>query len=332
MDTPQNFRTAFIGFNRAEVVRYLEYVNAKQAAQVGQLTEEADALRQKLAQTEEAAAGSDSVSFEELEDLRTKLEASESSNAALENRCADLEERMAEKIALEQQVEELQQKLNEAPAAETAVPDERLAEKDARIAELEQKLAEKDARLSELEKLPQEKQALEAQIADLEEKLTNPVQTDSQLALQAQLQRRCVELEKNLTAVTAEKEGLEQQTAALSADVAALEQKLAQRPAAAVAAPQQDHSLAEQELAAYRRAERAERVARERADLVYQKTNGILADATAKVDSVAGDIGSMADDIMSQLQTLQAAVTGSKQALKEAAEIMYSLRPQADED
>ena len=329
MDTPQNFRTAFNGFNREDVVRYLEYLNAKQAAQVGQLTEEADALRQQLAQKEDA--GSDSVSFEELEDLRTKLEASESSNAALENRCADLEERMAEKIALEQKVEELQQKLDEAPAAETAAPDEKLAEKDARIAELEKQLAEKDARLSELEKLPQEKQALEAQIADLEEKLTSPVQTDNQLALQAQLQRHCVELEKSVNALTADRDALQQKADALAADKADLEQKLAQRPAA-VAAPIQDRSLAEQELAAYRRAERAERVARERADLVYQKTNGILADATAKVDGIAGDIGSMADDIMSQLQTLQAAVTGSKQALKDAAEIMYALRPQADEE
>ena len=330
MDTPQNFRTAFNGFNREDVVRYLEYLNAKQAAQVGQLTEEADALRQQLAQKDDA--GSDSVSFEEMEDLRTKLEASESSNAALENRCADLEERMAEKVALEKRVVELEEKLadNRPEDARTADLEAKISEQKSRIAELEKQLEEKDAKLADLEKLPEEKQQLEAQIADLEEKLTSPVQSDSQLALQAQLQRHCVELEKSVAALTADKEALQQKADALTAEKTGLEQKLAQRPAAA--APIQDRSLAEQELAAYRRAERAERVAKERADLVYQKTNGILADATAKVDGIAGDIGSMADDILSQLQTLQAAVTGSKQALKDAAEIMYALRPQADEE
>ena len=47
MPAPQNFRSAFNGFNREDVVRYLEYINAKHAAQVSQLTSEADYLRSK---------------------------------------------------------------------------------------------------------------------------------------------------------------------------------------------------------------------------------------------------------------------------------------------
>ena len=48
MPAPQNFRSAFNGFNREDVVRYLEYINAKHTAEVNQLTSEADYLRAKM--------------------------------------------------------------------------------------------------------------------------------------------------------------------------------------------------------------------------------------------------------------------------------------------
>ena len=37
MSAPQNFRSAFNGFNREDVVRYLEYINTKHTTQVNQL-------------------------------------------------------------------------------------------------------------------------------------------------------------------------------------------------------------------------------------------------------------------------------------------------------
>ena len=37
MATPQSFRSAFNGFNREDVVHYLEYLNAKHASQLDQL-------------------------------------------------------------------------------------------------------------------------------------------------------------------------------------------------------------------------------------------------------------------------------------------------------
>ena len=45
MAAPKNFRSAFNGFNREDVVRYLEYINAKHTAEINQLTGEADYLR-----------------------------------------------------------------------------------------------------------------------------------------------------------------------------------------------------------------------------------------------------------------------------------------------
>ena len=43
MAASQNFRSAFNGFNREDVVHYLEYLNTKHTNQVNQLTAENDA-------------------------------------------------------------------------------------------------------------------------------------------------------------------------------------------------------------------------------------------------------------------------------------------------
>lgn len=83
----------------------------------------------------------------------------------------------------------------------------------------------------------------------------------------------------------------------------------------------------DEELETYRRAERMERQARERSELIYQTANGVLADATAKVDEATAQISGIADQVASQLALLQTAVTGSKQALSDAAATLYSIRP-----
>ena len=76
-----------------------------------------------------------------------------------------------------------------------------------------------------------------------------------------------------------------------------------------------------------RRAERIEREAKERADLVYYQANGVLSEATAKVEGISLDITDMADQVMRQLTQLQMAVSSSKQALQDAASIMNIIRP-----
>lgn len=86
-------------------------------------------------------------------------------------------------------------------------------------------------------------------------------------------------------------------------------------------------SRIEEELEAYRRAERIERMARERAEQMYNQANAVLADATVKVDDAAALISQMSDKVMGELAELQGAVSGSKQALKDAAAAMYNIRP-----
>lgn len=87
---------------------------------------------------------------------------------------------------------------------------------------------------------------------------------------------------------------------------------------------------AEAELEAYRRAERAERTAQERADQITSQVNAALADATVKVDEAAAMVSRMADHVSSQLAEFQSAVTGSKQALQDAAATLYAIRPETE--
>ena len=198
MAAPQNFRSAFNGFNREDVVHYLEYINTKHNNLVNQLTSENQELR--------AAAQQPAV-----EDQSELVE------------------------SLQAQCEELTAQLEE--------------EKN-RCAELTGKL--------------------EA------------------------LQLRCQELETQTETVT---------------------------PAETISV------LASEELEAYRRAERIEREAKERSELVYYQANSVLTEAAAKVDTIATDVTDMADQVMRQLTQLQMAVSSSKQALQDASSIMNTIRP-----
>lgn len=201
MSNKKTFRSALNGFNREDVVHYIEYINAQHTAQVNQLTSELEQLR----------------------------------------------------------------------SAQQEVPAEQTEDQEALLA-----AQEENARL-------------EAQVRVLLEEKT--------------------ELEEQLQAALAEK-----YQAVLDRDAALSRQITAQ-------------SRMEEELEAYRRAERAERLAKERAEKVYHRVNGVLADATVKVDQAAATIGGLSDQVMAQLAQLHGAVSGSKQALQDAVETMYALRP-----
>ena len=121
---------------------------------------------------------------------------------------------------------------------------------------------------------------------------------------------RCAELAAQLEALQTRCDALSQQAPAAAPDTAEVMS-----------------ALASEELEAYRRAERIEREARERADLVYFQANGVLKEASAKVDGISADITDMADQVMMQLTQLQIAVSSSKQALQDASSIMGTIRP-----
>lgn len=122
--------------------------------------------------------------------------------------------------------------------------------------------------------------------------------------------------------LTSEVEFLRQQLERAQADV----------PAEAASAEPNIQNFNEAELEAYRRAERTERNARERAEQIYRQATGTLADATALVDDAAGRLGTMADSVKEQLAQLQSAIETSKVSLKDAAAIMSTIRPENTEE
>ncbi len=138
-----------------------------------------------------------------------------------------------------------------------------------------------------------------------------------------QLEAQLEELRKTLEA-TAQAPVVEPVPEETPAEVEIVETP-AQEPVAAPA-PQED--LVSRELAAYRRAERAERAAKERADQIYRQAAGTLAQATAQVDDAAVRVQQLVDRVNGQIADLQAAVELSKSALLDAATTMYSIRPE----
>ncbi len=213
----QTFRSAFNGFNREDVVHYIEYLNAQHAAELGRLNSELEFLRTKAAP--EAQPGE---------------QANTESN--------DL---------IEQQATRIRELFDQCKAHEATIADLTAQLDDART------LA--DAAISEKMRLN----------ADLDQALQQQISFKSRM---------------------------------------------------------------EEELEAYRRAERTERMARERAEQMYRQANAVLADATVKVDDAAALIGQMSDKVMGELSALQDAVSGSKQALREASATMYTIRPSTDTD
>ena len=151
---------------------------------------------------------------------------------------------------------------------------------------------------------------LNNELAQVREQLANAQaepnrQADLELRLE-QSQDRCAALEAELAETTA-----------------LLEEALETKQAAQV--------RTESELEAYRRAERTERLARERAEQLYAQANGALAEATTMVDEAAGQSGTMANHLAAQMTCFRDTVIGTKSVLADAAAAMYSIRPCADE-
>ena len=84
----------------------------------------------------------------------------------------------------------------------------------------------------------------------------------------------------------------------------------------------------EQELEAYRRAERAERIAQERAQQICTQANAILADTAAKAETAVARIAELAAQANTQLQAYQDAVTGTQAVFQEAVDSLYAIKPE----
>ena len=159
-----------------------------------------------------------------------------------------------------------------------------------------------------LNQLKSENKSLSDEAASLREKLDKAAAEDPRVA---ELTARC--------------EALEAEKASLTHDLEDVQEQLLQ---AETKLQDESNNIAEEELAAYRRAEQAERSANERAQQICQQATGTLADATAQVDGAAEQFQVLSDKLNTQMSELQAVVSSSKAALTGAAEKLYALRPE----
>lgn len=116
-------------------------------------------------------------------------------------------------------------------------------------------------------------------------------------------------------------EDLQAQLDAALARCAELEEQLANAPAVTACGN-------EQELEAYRRAEKAERQAQTRAHQIYQQANAVLAEATAKAEVAAQRIAAISNEAVAQLKICQASVLETKDDFREAVEALGAIAPQ----
>lgn len=137
------------------------------------------------------------------------------------------------------------------------------------------------------------------------------------------LEARCRELEQQLSIARKERdEALAQREAA--------EQKLAsarQDREDALLRSCGEKLEANRELEAYRRAERTERMARERAEQVYSETGAVLTQASSRIETALRQMTGISQQVTGQLDTLQTAIASSRLALQDAAQTIDKLKP-----
>lgn len=125
-----------------------------------------------------------------------------------------------------------------------------------------------------------------------------------------ELENKCMELETQLAAMQAQRD-----------------EALRQRDEVQVSGARLDTN---QELEAYRRAERAERVAKERANLIYAQTGAVLNQASVRVEGAIRQVTGISQQVSAQLDTLQAAISSSRLALQDAADTISRLKPKQE--
>ncbi len=126
-----------------------------------------------------------------------------------------------------------------------------------------------------------------------------------------ELSDRVAELEAALAAAPAEADVPEVVTQDLTEPIPAIHEVLPVE-----VAPSKDYT--ELELAAYRRAELAERVARERASDVYREVNSVFQHAAVKMDTGKQDLEQMTRTIQADVNQLMNVLSGIRSAYDEA--------------
>ena len=144
------------------------------------------------------------------------------------------------------------------------------------------------------------------------------------------LEARCMDLQEKLAQAERERDNARQERDEALAREQVAKQQLedAQRARDEAVIQASGAKLdTNQELEAYRRAERAERVARERAELVYSETGAVLTQASTRVESALRQMNGISQQVTSHLDTLQTAISASRMALQDAADTIQRLKP-----
>lgn len=132
------------------------------------------------------------------------------------------------------------------------------------------------------------------------------------------------ELEQLNTQLQAAQDALAQaNNSELLAKLEAAEARCAELEAQLASGGQVIVAAKDSELETYRRAERAERLARDRASQIYTQANAALADVTVKVESIYDSMNDLTEQFNIQIQE------GKKQ-LQEAAASLYAIRPEEE--
>lgn len=156
--------------------------------------------------------------------------------------------------------------------------------------------------------------------AQLNQMRTEMDELRAELTLARQAPARSIKLESELAAAN-------QRCADLESALASVSAQLEQAKNGTLVS----ESRVSEELEAYRRAERAERKANERAMEISVQANGVLADATARVDETAVQFSEMAEMIAEKLNEFRDMMIASKATLRDAATAMYAIRPEEDD-
>ena len=219
MDAPQNFRSAFNGFNREDVVNYISYISTKHDTELNELRSEAEELREQLNAQEDAVFAADAL--------------------------------REERDALQGQVEEANERVSQLQQEQE--------EKDAEIARLNEILARRDTELEQL--------------------------------------RSELELSRAAHAVSGKEDRLGRWT---------------------------------EELNAYRRAESAERRARERVNQMYDQASGALAEASVRVEQTVSQISQLAAKVDADVAVLLKALAEGENTMADTAVMLGAIRPDMD--
>lgn len=115
MDTPQNFRSAFNGFNRDDVVDYISYLTTKHENEMDKMRDEMETLTRELGEAQAAPVSDDlQQTIEDLQDaIQERDSRIEEASGENENLRKDNEEQMALLEDLQKQVDEQRTALEE---------------------------------------------------------------------------------------------------------------------------------------------------------------------------------------------------------------------------